>query len=102
MAAKATVTTICSSFGGGLAGIIGCYIFWKGKMKVPYIVNCVFASLASITGNANNIHISSVKGEKVNAMVTVYLVCLLDQAPIERLLDNLPIDLPVVNQIIPP
>ena len=34
-----------------MAGIMGCYIFFRGKMKVPYIVNSVFASLVSITGN---------------------------------------------------
>jgi hypothetical protein len=51
LAGKATVTTITSSFGGGMAGIMGCYIFFRGKMKVPYIVNSVFASLVSITGN---------------------------------------------------
>ena len=50
LASKATVTTMTSSFGGGTAGIIGCYLIWKGKMKVPYIVNSVFASLISITG----------------------------------------------------
>jgi hypothetical protein len=37
VASKATVTTICSSFGGGTAGILGCYIFWRGKMKVSPI-----------------------------------------------------------------
>ena len=49
-AGKATVTTITSSFGGGLSGILGCYLFFGGKIKVPYIVNSVFASLVSITG----------------------------------------------------
>jgi Amt family ammonium transporter len=53
LAGKATVTTITSSFGGGVAGIMGCYIFFGGKMKVPYIVNSVFASLVSITGFFN-------------------------------------------------
>ena len=48
--AKATVTTMNSSFGGGSVGLAVCYIFFGGKIKVPYICNCVFGSLVAITG----------------------------------------------------
>lgn len=49
-AAKATVTTMNCSFGGGFVGLSFCYIFYKGKIKVVYVANCVFASLVAITG----------------------------------------------------
>ncbi len=48
--AKATVITMISSFGGGCVGLAICYLFYGGKIKVNYIINCVFASLVSITG----------------------------------------------------
>jgi len=72
-AGKATVTTITSSFGGGVAGIMGCYIFFGGKMKVPYIVNSVFASLVSITG-VNFINILLSPFSYVNALCSFSLI----------------------------
>merc|ERR1719510_2901285 len=48
-AARATVATMCSSFGGGIVGLLICYLFWGGKIKVSYVLNCVFGSLAAIT-----------------------------------------------------
>ena len=50
--AKATVTTMISSFGGGFIGIVLCYVFYGGKMKIMYIANCVFSSLVAITGSS--------------------------------------------------
>ena len=51
-AAKATVTTMLSSFGGGSFGIMICYIFFGAKINVSYICNCVMGSLVTITANA--------------------------------------------------
>jgi Amt family ammonium transporter len=51
-AARATVATMCSSFGGGLVGLAICYIFFGGKINVSYVCNCVFGSLAAITGSS--------------------------------------------------
>lgn len=48
--AKATVTTMVSSFGGGCVGLAICYVFYRGKVKVMYVANCVFSSLVAITG----------------------------------------------------
>ncbi len=48
--AKATVTTMNSSFGGGLAALAICYLIYKAKIKVEYVANCVFSSLVAITG----------------------------------------------------
>ncbi len=49
-ASRATVTTITSSFGGGVGGIMGCFTIFKGKMRVGYIVNSIYSSLVAITG----------------------------------------------------
>ena len=49
---KATVITMISSFGGGCAGLSICYIIYKGKMRVAYIQNCVYASLVAISGGS--------------------------------------------------
>ena len=38
-AAKATVTTMLSSFGGGTLGISICYIFFGAKINVSYVCN---------------------------------------------------------------
>ena len=51
-AAKATVTTMLSSFGGGSFGIMICYIFFGAKINVSYICNCVMGSLVTITANS--------------------------------------------------
>ena len=48
---RATCCTMASSFGGGIAGLAGCYILFGGKINVPFIVNCILGSLASIAGN---------------------------------------------------
>lgn len=48
--AKATVTTMNSSFGGGFFGLCVCYIFYRGKIKVGYVINSVFSSFVAITG----------------------------------------------------
>ena len=50
-AARSTVATMCCSFGGGITGLLICYIFFAGKIDVAYILNCVFGSLAAITGS---------------------------------------------------
>ena len=42
---------MASSFGGGIAGLAGCYILFGGKINVPFIMNCILGSLASIAGN---------------------------------------------------
>ncbi|XP_059088618.1 putative ammonium transporter 2 [Tigriopus californicus] len=49
--AKATVTTMISSFGGGILALTVCYVFYRGKIKVGYVVTCVFSSLVAITGS---------------------------------------------------
>ena len=49
-AARSTVATMCCSFGGGITGLTICYVFFAGKIDVAYILNCVFGSLAAITG----------------------------------------------------
>lgn len=54
LSAKSTVTTMIASFGGGLVGLIICYAFYGGKMKVKYIESCVFASLVAIAGMFTN------------------------------------------------
>ena len=41
---------MCSSFGGGIVGLAVNYIFFGGKIKVSFVLNCVFGSLAAITG----------------------------------------------------
>ena len=47
--AKATVTTMNASFGGGFVGLAACYVLFGGKIFVPYISNSVLGSLVSIT-----------------------------------------------------
>ena len=47
--AKATVTTMNASFGGGFVGLAACYILFGAKIYVPYISNAVLGSLVSIT-----------------------------------------------------
>ena len=49
-AARSTVATMCCSFGGGMVGLAGNYVFFGGKIKVEYVLNAVFGSLAAITG----------------------------------------------------
>ena len=44
-AARATVTTMISSWGGGLMGLISCYVLFGGKINVSYVCSCVFGSL---------------------------------------------------------
>ena len=51
-AAKATVTTMLSSFGGGSFGIMICYIFFGAKINVSYICNTVMGSLVTITASS--------------------------------------------------
>ena len=51
-AARATCTTMCCSFGGGVIGLAGCYILFGGKINVPFILNCVLGSLAAIAGSS--------------------------------------------------
>ena len=48
--AKATVTTMNSSFGGGTVGLLACYIFFGANIDCAYIINCVLGSLVAITG----------------------------------------------------
>jgi len=50
LSAKATVTTMISSFGGGSVALAACYILYGGKMRVALVANCVFSSLVAITG----------------------------------------------------
>ena len=45
-----TVATMCCSFGGGMIGLAGQYIFFGGKIRVEFVLNCVFGALAAITG----------------------------------------------------
>ena len=47
--AKATVTAMNASFGGGFVGLASCYLLFGGKIYVPYISNSVLGSLVSIT-----------------------------------------------------
>ena len=51
-AAKATVTTMLSSFGGGTLGISVCYIFFGAKINVSYVCNSVFGALVAITASS--------------------------------------------------
>ena len=41
---------MCCSFGGGSAALAVCYLFFEGKIKVSFVLNCVLGSLAAITG----------------------------------------------------
>ena len=47
-----TVATMCCSFGGGMIGLAGQYIFFGGKIRVEFVLNCVFGALAAITGKS--------------------------------------------------
>ena len=51
-AAKATVTTMLSSFGGGTLGISVCYIFFGAKINVSYVCNSVMGALVAITAGS--------------------------------------------------
>ena len=51
-AAKATVTTMLSSFGGGTVGISICYIFFGAKINVSYVCNSVIGALVAITASS--------------------------------------------------
>ena len=53
-----TVATMCCSFGGGMVGLAGQYIFFGGKIRVEFVLNCVFGALAAITGkeSSNIVH----------------------------------------------
>ena len=55
-AAKATVTTMLSSFGGGTVGLISCYIFFGAKINVSYVCNSVFGALVAITAGSFLVH----------------------------------------------
>ena len=48
--AKATVTTMLCSWGGGSAALVVCYVIYKGKIKVAYVANSVYSSLVASTG----------------------------------------------------
>ena len=41
-AARATCTTMCSSFGGGIMGLTGCYLLFGGKINVSFIGKTLF------------------------------------------------------------
>ena len=49
-----TVATMCCSFGGGMIGLAGQYIFFGGKIRVEFVLNCVFGALAAITGKVSS------------------------------------------------
>ena len=49
-----TVATMCCSFGGGMIGLAGQYIFFGGKIRVEFVLNCVFGALAAITGKESS------------------------------------------------
>ncbi|XP_071102710.1 putative ammonium transporter 3 [Haliotis cracherodii] len=51
LAAKAAVTTLMASTGGGSAGVIISYVFQKRKFDVGYLINSVLGSLVSITAS---------------------------------------------------
>jgi hypothetical protein len=51
--AKATVTTMNASFGGGFVAMAICYVFYKGKVKVEYVSSCMIASMVAIAGASN-------------------------------------------------
>ena len=42
---------MCCTFGGGIVGLAGCYIFFGGKINIPYITLCILGSMASIAGS---------------------------------------------------
>ena len=50
-AAKATVTTMVSSFGGGIVSLIMSFFTFDGKIDVLACVNGVLGALVGITGN---------------------------------------------------
>jgi len=69
-ASRATVTTITSSFGGGVGGIGGCFIIFKGKMRVGYIVNSIYSSLVAITGELfKNFYNSTTKTQHIVSLI---------------------------------
>ena len=49
-AAKATVTTMVSSFGGGLVSLVMSFFTFDGKIDVLACVNGVLGALVGITG----------------------------------------------------
>ena len=49
-AAKATVTTMVSSFGGGIVSLIMSFFTFDGKIDVLACVNGVLGALVGITG----------------------------------------------------
>ena len=51
LAAKATCTTMASSFTGGIVSIIFSYFMTKGKVEVLACINGVLGALVSVTGN---------------------------------------------------
>ena len=53
LAAKATVTTMTASFGGGLVALIWSLIQTRGKVEVLAAINGVLGALVGITGTYN-------------------------------------------------
>ncbi|XP_067664667.1 putative ammonium transporter 3 [Haliotis asinina] len=51
LAAKAAVTTLMASTGGGCAGVVLSFIFKHRKFDVGYLINSVLGSLVSITAS---------------------------------------------------
>ena len=49
-AAKATVTTMVSSFGGGIVSLVMSFFIFDGKIDVLACVNGVLGALVGITG----------------------------------------------------
>ncbi len=50
LSARATVTTMASSFGGGLVALITSFVQHKGKIDVLATINGVLGALVGITG----------------------------------------------------
>ena len=74
--ARATVTTMLSSFGGGSAGLAICYTFYGGKIKVSYVASCVFSSLVASTGKMQYLRLHTCKSDMLSFGILTPKHCL--------------------------